>query len=164
MRCDNFYHMLTEHLDGRLVEDQARAMEAHAAECAACRREMSLFAATAGLLGRYPEVEPDPEFPQAVRRKLQARKRRGVSRWIGPLAAAAAAILLFWIIGSEPRSGVRQERAAESALQALSPQDRELFIELAQDETWELVEHADVIRALELLDREEPAPGNGEAH
>lgn len=81
-------------LAGTLPEAEARAMEAHAAECAAC--EARLDAASRVPVGVPAEIAPPPAVRDAVLREVRGRRaRRRWGAWIVLAGGATAAALLL---------------------------------------------------------------------
>jgi anti-sigma factor RsiW len=96
MSCDP--ERLTAYVDGSLDAAVCPEMEAHLAECAACRAQAEEERALRARLRALPPVEPSPELEARVRRSLRARPR--VS-WLLPVAAGIVA-LLAWGRGASP--------------------------------------------------------------
>jgi anti-sigma factor RsiW len=97
------------YVDGRLNVAEQRAMEAHLADCGACRVRVNEFRAVSGLLDELPEIEPSGAFDARVRARVAAEPVKQ-SWWAefapSPRAALAASMLLLatiWI-GSRPTS------------------------------------------------------------
>lgn len=99
---------------------------AHASSCGGCRS----FAAAWDLLREYPEIQASPRFLGGVRRKLAP----AVLRFLAPLAAAAAALLLSVVVFHGPGA----ERITE--------EERELV------ENLDLLENFDLLRSFEAVD------------
>jgi anti-sigma factor RsiW len=93
MNCEAVRERLRDRERGRLAPDEARAVEAHLAECEACRRadaaDRALGAVLAERMARHAA-------PDSLRRKLAARYAPPRRRLIAPVASAllAAAIVL----------------------------------------------------------------------
>lgn len=154
MTCTDFKADLVAFLDGRLAPDRASAFRDHIAACPACREEARTFEGSWDLLGRLGTLEPPAGFPGAVHRRIDRAGRSRILKFAGVLVAAAAAILIA-ISTRTPAAEPTTE--AEKALSGLPAEDRRLLEDLARDDTWELAENIELIRAYELLDRE----GNG---
>ena len=105
MRCEDVLKQLTAFSSGELPVDVRQAMQAHLAECAACRAALAEVDALAGILaGAQP-----PPVPAgfAARVTAAARQRQEVEplvawnplRWWrfvpAPMHAAAAAVLVI---------------------------------------------------------------------
>jgi anti-sigma factor RsiW len=95
------------YVDGRLKVSEQRAVEAHLADCAACRVRVNEFRAVSGLLDKLPEIEPSGAFDARVRARVAAEPVKQ-SWWAvfapSPRAALAASMLLLatiWV-GSRP--------------------------------------------------------------
>ena len=97
MNCKEFSNLLDAYLDGALPREQAREMEAHAAECPACA---DLMAAMLDCRQEGEEIEVPDSFGtswrQAIREECEMeapkRKRNGWQKW---LAAAAALVVVL---------------------------------------------------------------------
>ncbi|HSM93917.1 MAG TPA: zf-HC2 domain-containing protein, partial [Anaeromyxobacteraceae bacterium] len=98
---------------GDLPPREARAVEAHAAACDACRAELARMRETRALMARLP-VEPPPEGGMAVvmaaaRQAAEAspRRRTILPAWlwaggIGAVAAAAVAVVSWQLARTAP--------------------------------------------------------------
>ncbi len=148
--CETVRKFLVDHADGRLGRELQADVDAHLASCAACRTEARNLRATWELLGAHPEIEPGPFFLQGVRRRLNPGRAR-LLRVLAPLVAAAAVVLIVLAVG---RTGPAGPAVEEDAFARLAPADQELLTELAEADQWELADQADLVRALEVLDRE----------
>jgi anti-sigma factor RsiW len=85
---------VTGYVDGALDDATRARIEAHLAECAACRAQADFERGVRARLRALPGPEPRPGFEDDVRRHLAAgRPRRW--RWALPLAAGLAAIALW---------------------------------------------------------------------
>lgn len=104
----------------------AEADRAHEASCGECRS----FAAAWELLREYPEIQASPRFLAGVRRRLAP----AVLRYLAPLAAAAAALLLSLVVFHGPGP----DRITE--------EERELV------ENLEILENFDLLRSFEVVD------------
>ena len=102
---------LQELLDGRLEPARRAEIEAHVADCPACRQTLAALSWARQAATRLPVHEPPPELAARVARALDraARPEPSVARsvhragWAGGLAAAAAvAILVFLFVGRRP--------------------------------------------------------------
>jgi anti-sigma factor RsiW len=148
MNCHDLKACLIEFLDGRLAPGPASEARAHLETCSDCRGEADLHRRAWDLVGRIAALEPDSDFGAAVRRRVRRSK---VAALVGACAAAAAIVAVFilspWKAPSAPNGG-------EVALRRLAPEDRRLLEELASDGTWEIAENIELLRALEVLDRD----------
>ena len=115
MNCDVASERLIELVYDELSEDARRALQSHLAECSACRRELARLRFARSVLAESFAGEPeagrfDPTAAGASAgkdgarppaRRRAARLIRGPRRWLGAVAAvaAAAAILLaIWVL------------------------------------------------------------------
>jgi hypothetical protein len=71
--------LLQDYLDGELVPEQARALEAHLAGCASCAREVANFRLVFDRLENLPLFEPSPAL---VDRVLAEAMPAHPARWV----------------------------------------------------------------------------------
>lgn len=91
--CQHTQDNLEEYRRGELPADAVRTVEAHLAECAACRRLRESDEALAAVIRALPRTPA----PTALRLRIAKadRRRRGLIGWLGrPWVAAAAAALV----------------------------------------------------------------------
>jgi len=107
MSCWRMEKQMLPYVDGRLKVSEQREVEAHLADCAACRLRVNEFRAVSGLLDELPQIEPSGAFDARVRARVAAEPVKQ-SWWAAfapsPRAALAASMLLLatiWI-GSRP--------------------------------------------------------------
>jgi anti-sigma factor RsiW len=92
--------LVTGFVDGALSAEEAAAVEAHLAECPACREQAEAERDLGAKLRELPPPEPRPGFEGHVRRQLEQARPRS-RRWL--LGVAAAAVLaILWLRGSVP--------------------------------------------------------------
>jgi anti-sigma factor RsiW len=118
------------YVDGRLKVSEQREVEAHLANCAACRVRVTEFRAVSGLLDELPQIEPSGAFDARVRARVTAEPVKQ-SWWTvfapSPRAAFAASALLLatiWI-GSRPGNVNTNSMTGSTAAtaQAIDPND-----------------------------------------
>jgi anti-sigma factor RsiW len=96
--CDP--EQITGYVDGALDEAARAAVEAHLADCAACREQVEAERALRARLRALAPLEPRPALPADVRRRLRGPSPR-LSRVL--LATAAGLALMFvWGRGAAP--------------------------------------------------------------
>ena len=123
MDHETIQDLLSSYLDGDLSPDERQQVDAHLAECEACREELALLELTLAALHDLPELEAPAGFADAVMDRVEAesgaevvpitRARRKVPVW-APVALAAAACLmvgLVWV--ASPWTLATRDRAAE---------------------------------------------------
>jgi anti-sigma factor RsiW len=105
MSCKRMEERILPYVDGRVKESERREMEAHLAECAACRLRVSEFRGVTGLLDELPQIEPSAAFDARVHARVAAEPAKQ-SWWAwfmpSPRVAFAASMLLvatLWIGG-----------------------------------------------------------------
>jgi anti-sigma factor RsiW len=112
MSCREATTWFSARIDGRLGPDEARALEAHLAGCARCRRELATWEATARAL-RAAGPTPVPPFlaERAFRAATQA-ERAAPAAWFLPPArkvaiAGAVAAAAVWLAAFATGAGAR---------------------------------------------------------
>lgn len=90
------FELLQDYLDGELVPEQARAIEAHLAECADCAREVASFRLVFERLENLPLFEPSPAL---VDRVLAEAMPAHPSRWVRFAGWAYAGSLVASLAG-----------------------------------------------------------------
>ena len=115
MNCDEMRARLDAYIDGELTMDEMRAVEAHAAGCEACGRELTAAKFVRDALGELGDEVAVP-LPAHVgwQRAVRAEAKRGSNRRrMRAVYAAAAALVLvigaFTILRSMP---ARQDDSA----------------------------------------------------
>jgi anti-sigma factor RsiW len=88
--CPDF-DLLQDYLDGELVPDQARSIEAHLAGCAHCAREVASFRLVFDRLANLPLWEPSPAL---VDRVIAEAMPAHPARWVKFAGYAYAASLV----------------------------------------------------------------------
>jgi len=111
MRCNDVRERLLPFVDGALAPDEARELEAHAADCEACGAELERTRRLAACLAAAPEPAPvDVDVAWlAFHQRLQAAEPRVEPRawwrrwWLVPVpvaAVAGAALAVAWLAGA----------------------------------------------------------------
>ena len=102
MNCGEASRILQTYLDGDLAEREVAGLEAHLAECAKCREELSSYTGLVRLLESEPLEEPPCDFVQLISAKLPAmhpdaehlsvcrfaRFAASITGWISPTLAS----------------------------------------------------------------------------
>ena len=97
---------ISAYLDGRLLPDRARRLEEHLRSCDPCRRKLAGLRTLSAALREMPEAPLPRSFaltPEQVRGVRQVRPYAPAGR-LYPVfrnAAAAAAVLLFAVVGAD---------------------------------------------------------------
>ena len=81
MSCGRMEKQMLPYVDGRLKVSEQRAVEAHLADCAACRLRVNEFRAVSGLLDELPQIEPSGAFDARVRARPGGRGEVHTSRY-----------------------------------------------------------------------------------
>jgi anti-sigma factor RsiW len=89
-RCPDF-ELLQDYLDGEVVPEQARAIEAHLAACPDCARDLASYRLVFDRLGSLPLFDPSP---QLVERILAEAMPAHPARWVKLAGWAYAASLV----------------------------------------------------------------------
>lgn len=93
--CPEF-ELLQDYLDGEVVPEQARAIEAHLAACADCARELASYRLVFERLDQLPLWDPSP---QLVERVLAEAMPAHPARWVKVAGWAYAASLVASVGG-----------------------------------------------------------------
>jgi anti-sigma factor RsiW len=72
MRCQHVQDKLQEYLDGQLPPSEARTVEAHLAECAACQGDLALLRQVDDALATLPLLEESANFTARVMARVRA--------------------------------------------------------------------------------------------
>lgn len=108
MNCEQLQEILIAYLDIKAKPSERRQVEAHLAECAACRGRAEEFQLLWGVLDELPAVPPSPAFDAAVRARVAEEPRRaGFWNWVRPsprlaFAGTALVVLSLWLSSSVP--------------------------------------------------------------
>ena len=101
MDCPKFRRMISRVLDGELDGTENENLDEHLASCAGCRRFRDLTLAGLSMHRSVNEADPPPSLLPSIVAAVEVGPPRGwMSGWIRmaiPAAAAAAAVLGFWI-------------------------------------------------------------------
>ena len=98
---------LNEYVDGTLAARDRASVEAHLAECAACRDAVAeLRHLVAEARGLSPSIEPSRDLWAAIETRIAQRATWNVQRvwWRGALAAAAVLVIVLGIYRLLPSS------------------------------------------------------------
>ena len=108
--CKKIQPLLSEYVDGTLVDDRAWSVKLHLASCAVCARAAEELSATVSLLRSLPREETSDAFAEALARRL-------ADQVLQPRRPGFGERVREW--WSLPR--VRPALAAAGALAALAP-------------------------------------------
>jgi anti-sigma factor RsiW len=151
--CAELRAELVAFLDEELAPEARARVEAHLADCAACRAELERLWKALGALDALPATQPGPGFEARLEAAL-ARERKPAwwARWLRPAPAlalggalAAALLLVVLVQGTAPPAGPRLLPADELAV----AERLELFADLEALEQLELLEDLEAIESLE---------------
>src|SRR6267154_6462914 len=107
MSCGRMEKQMLPYVDGRLKVGEQREVEAHLADCAACRLRVNEFRAVSGLLDELPEIEPSAAFDVRMQARVAAEPvKQSWWTWFAPspravLAASMLVLATVWL-GSRP--------------------------------------------------------------
>ena len=105
MNCERMESRLIEYLDGRASVRERREVEAHLAECGACRARAEGFRGVWRVLEETPAPEPSAWFDAKLRQRIAAQPPPGVwssriAAWLPQPRLALASLMLigvgFW--------------------------------------------------------------------
>jgi hypothetical protein len=111
---------------GELPEDRKAAVEAHAAGCAECSRELSWLRAEKALLARRPPLQTAHLWPAVAARLTHPRRR---PRWawraaVAAAGAAAAAAVLLVVARPHPPAIATQQTQTPVPVATRPPRQR----------------------------------------
>lgn len=112
MNCPDCSAQLNDYVDRELSAADARAIEAHVAGCADCRAALASLESLLAQARELPrEVEPARNLWPTIHSEVERPRSPSASilRWLVPLAAAAAILLLAALVD---RHSLRRESAA----------------------------------------------------
>ena len=117
MTCAEFAERFDAWLAGTLADADARAVEQHAAECAACGARLSAVSRL-GAVSR--EIPPPPALREITLRAVA--QRRAIARWRRMAAGitAVAAIALLFLISRPTRKSASDFPGASTELIAMA--------------------------------------------
>jgi len=108
MTCEQIEKSLIAYLDTKAQPSERRQVEAHLAECGACRERAEEFRLLWGVLDELPAVSPSPAFDAGVRARVAREPRTaGFWAWLVPsprlaLAGMALVALSLWLTSVPP--------------------------------------------------------------
>lgn len=109
MNCKTVEKYSIAYVDGRIDSGKRRQMEAHLAECPACRERTREFRQIWGILEEAPIMRPSAGFDALVRARVaEEASRRGLWGWLAApsprLAVGVMGLLIFsvWLSSLPP--------------------------------------------------------------
>ncbi len=128
MNCDSFIHRLDDHLDGELPAADASALEAHAADCAACRETLLAARRLQRRAFALPaEREPARDLWPGIAARIAARNVRSPQpAWLRAVAASVAVVMIF-------AGGMLADRVLRESTDTAEPQIAERTPDVARD-------------------------------
>jgi Ca-activated chloride channel family protein len=168
MNCKEIHPLLTQYLLGDLIEDQRQAVEAHLAECDACRAERDALEPTLALLTEALS-EPAMSRPRlsADRREriLHPGRVRRTIEWIGSshpgLAVAAGLVFVVGLVWMMMPAKMKCNARSSAILSMTSGEAYDSFSadDFPQDLTYSIkVDEPELLDALEEIEEPPPAP------
>jgi predicted anti-sigma-YlaC factor YlaD len=91
MQCSEISEWMSLYLDGLLGQEQAAQLQAHLAQCEACREEWEAMRSLSSLLKTEPMAIPAPDFAARVAQRVHQReaRRRRLYSSLGVLMGSA---------------------------------------------------------------------------
>lgn len=119
MSCKQFENHLLSYLDGRASAVERREVEAHLADCAACRTRVEEYRRLWNMLDEVPAIEPSLGFDARLRQRIAAEPRPPLWSWFVPpprlaIAVALLAVLSVWVSSRPPVAVEPQTTAAQT--------------------------------------------------
>ena len=119
MNCERIEKQLIAYMDGRATAAERSEVEAHLADCGACRTRAEEFRLLWGVLDEAPQAETSPAFDARLRARIAAEPpRQSLWAWLVPsprlaLAVSLLLVLSVWI-SSVPAPGPAVAEVAQS--------------------------------------------------
>jgi hypothetical protein len=146
---------IVPYLESQLAKPERARVDAHLADCAACRTQLAELRSVMGVLDEWVAVEPSPSFDAAVRQRIAAvSEKMVVWEWLSLRPALGAAVVMavlltgaigLWRVSPPETTGGSPEVVLEQSLS-------EEWIEiLAEEDTLTLVENQELLADYELL-------------
>ena len=151
MNCASMEKSLIAYLDGKALSSERRAVEAHLAECAACRERAAQFRLVFGVLDEWQAPPPSPSFDAAVRAGVaRLPVRNSFWAWLVPspraaFALAAVVLLSLWL--SSVRPG-RPSQAVVAQVQNSGETDFKMIEDLPVLEDYDVLSNFDALSDL----------------
>ncbi len=99
MKCERMGTRLIAYLDGRAGETDRCEVEAHLAECSACRARAEEFRRLWGVLAEVPMIAPSLAFDAALRQRIAAEPSRSrLWAWLVPSPRLVFAVSLLVVL------------------------------------------------------------------
>lgn len=157
MNCERMETRMVAFLDGRLGTAERREVEAHLAECAACRTRAEEFRALWGVLDAAPALEPSAAFDARLRQNIAAEPRAWWLGWLVPSPRMAVAAALLVILSISILS-LAPPPETETAQVVQNPSEEEFKI----INNLQLLEDYDVLANFEVLSELSKAPAQNQ--
>jgi len=119
MNCERIEKQLIACMDGRASSTERREVEAHLADCGACRTRAEEFRLLWGVLDEAPQLEVSPAFDARLRARIAAElPGQSLWAWLVPSPRLALAVSLLLVlsawISSVPAPGPAVAEVAQS--------------------------------------------------
>jgi len=151
MNCKSMEKSLIAYLDGKASVAERRKVEAHLAQCAACRERAEQFRLLFGVLDEWQAPPPSPSFDAAVRARVAQLPARGSFwAWLMPSPRAALALtvvvlLSVWLSSVRPS---RPSQAAMAQVQSSGETDFKMIEDLPAIENYDVLSNFDALSDL----------------
>ena len=140
-QCDMLAALLSERRRGELPPDQARALEAHLAECTRCREQAQALESVLAAVELPPIAEEELEVLRARRIGEGPRSLPSRRAWRVPAVLVAAAAAAVLTVSVRPGRHVSPGRSMAPAVQPIdltgellpAAETQELFPDLSSD-------------------------------
>ncbi len=124
VECEGHRQRFSEYLDDALDQAERDALEAHVAECAACRRELDVWRRTIGAVAGLPVHRPAAGFADRVVRRLSVRAAQRplvTVLWSRALPVAAMLLVVLGLVFSIHGNGIFKRDAERLELALARP-------------------------------------------
>ncbi|HTQ85305.1 MAG TPA: zf-HC2 domain-containing protein [Candidatus Solibacter sp.] len=146
MNCERMESRLIEYLDGRASVRERREVEAHLAECGACRARAEGFRGVWRVLEETPAPEPSAWFDAKLRQRIAAEPPPGVwssriAAWL-PQPRLALASLALIVVGIWAGTATGPEPPAPVATGPVA---------MSEDQNFRMIKNMRVLENFEIL-------------
>lgn len=114
-------HLIQAYIDGELHADEAARVEAHTADCDACRRELEAMRNVWGMVDAMPSPRPTTSVWPDLAAELDRRRRPTI--WTWPQRGLAATALAAGVAVGLGLGGQRMETESTTTLAARDDSD-----------------------------------------
>lgn len=101
MNCSDLDELLSAYANGELSRTQREFIEEHLSDCAGCKKTLAGYASVRQHLGALNDIQPEPDFKEAVMSKIKGTNTGGSKlKWLRPaiISVPVVAIMIALLI------------------------------------------------------------------